>query len=59
MPETARWGALGVALGFAVVGVLAEGWRRASREVALAFSSTRAPVATPRGDAAEPREALT
>ena len=59
MPETARWSALGVALGVAVFGVLAETWRRASREVALALSTTRASVATPQIEGAEPGEVLT
>jgi hypothetical protein len=59
MPETARWSALGVALGVAVFGVLAESWRRASRELALALSTTQTTVATTRIDSAEPSEVLT
>lgn len=59
MPETARWSALGVALGVAVFGVLAQTWRRASRELALALSTSRTTVATPRIEAAEPSEVLT
>lgn len=56
VPETGRWSAVGVALGVALAGVLAETWRRASREVALALAGAHVPVGAPTNEAAKPRE---